>query len=773
MTRRTFTLLIVFAAGAMAQRPNPGPSPRPNTAMEAALKQIIPITTGVREDDHPAIASGGGRVWIAWVSFSETELNTQIYARSMEDGKWSEPIVVSESPGDYHKPAVTVDASGAVWIAWPAQVRGNWDIYGRVLREKWSKTERLTTDAGPDLSPQLAASKEGVLLVWQGVRKKNLDILYRYFQSRDSNGAVSKGSWGKEGFVTDNPASDWEPAVAVTPDGAFHVAWDSYRGDYDVFLRSMSRGAWGPEIPLAASPKLENHASLAADAAGRLWIAWEAGPEKWAGDSADGGLRAHRDIEIACLKDGKLYRAGEAEAALRKLGGERGIQAPTIAFGAGNQFRLFFRQPMNTNWLSVGTTTWSENGWSKPEMLLYGEGRIDQKIVTAQAGTKIIAAYPAGSSHNTIYARAFDVSQADLVPPLTSARSLSAKSAPERMGRHLLNGYQLVWGDLHRHTDISEDGGIIDGSLLDTMRYAVDAAGLDFIGITDHSRYLPRRYNQWRMQQIADLLYAPGVFSPMHAYERSQYSPWGHRNIVHLNRDYTVVPGSYDIGDTGVSPDGLFAALRGKKALSIPHTSAWQNKQVSWDYNDPDIERVVEIYQGLRSTYEYNGAPDPAGKAVYEKDSKNFVWNALERKLKLGFIASSDHRSTHMSFAAVYAKNIDRESIFEGLRSRRTYAATDKILLDFSIAKHIMGEEVELPGTPELIVAVEGTGPIAQIDIIKNGKIVYTKNPESRTARFTFRDDAYRGEDAYYYVRVIQADKNMAWASPIWVKSRL
>ena len=36
----------------------------------------------------------------------------------------------------------------------------------------------------------------------------------------------------------------------------------------------------------------------------------------------------------------------------------------------------------------------------------------------------------------------------------------------------------------------------------------------------------------------------------------------------------------------------------------------------------------------------------------------------------------------------------------------------------------------------------------------------------------TFRDDVYRGEDSYYYVRVIQADKMMAWASPIWGKSR-
>src|SRR3979411_1018352 len=101
----SFAGLILMAAGAMAQRPNAGPSPRPNPALEAALRQIVPITTGVREDDHPAIASGAGRVWMAWVSFSEEDRNSQIYARSMEGGKWSEPVVVTEAAGDYHKPA--------------------------------------------------------------------------------------------------------------------------------------------------------------------------------------------------------------------------------------------------------------------------------------------------------------------------------------------------------------------------------------------------------------------------------------------------------------------------------------------------------------------------------------------------------------------------------------------------------------------------------------------------------------------------------------------
>ena len=100
--------------------------------------------------------------------------------------------------------------------------------------------------------------------------------------------------------------------------------------------------------------------------------------------------------------------------------------------------------------------------------------------------------------------------------PLSPAPDVPAKDALPPRTAHALKGYRLVFGDLHRHTDISEDGGINDGSLIDTMRYAADAAGLDFIGITDHTRYLTRRYNLWRLKQIADLYYRPGTFSPMH-----------------------------------------------------------------------------------------------------------------------------------------------------------------------------------------------------------------------------------------------------------------
>ncbi len=764
--RRARAAILTISLSLFAQRPDPGPGARPDPTRDEALAAVTALTTGVHEDDHPALAARGDVAWVVWVSYSETAGTTQILARRWEKNAWGAVERVTESAGDYHKPAVTIDDQGVVWVAWAAQWEGNWDIYGRrrAASGAWGGTERWTTDSGPDMLPALAAGGGRVLLVWQGYRGRNLDILYRSAQG---------GAWSAEAPVSRSPANDWEPAVASSAGGAFHVVWDSYRGDYDVMLRTLRGDAWSAELAVARTPRLENHASVSVDARDRLWIGYEMGPEDWASDSANGGLRARRDIGLACLDGGRLYRAAAAEAALAKLGGERGLQAPVAVAGRDGALRLLFRRPINNNWLDVASAVWEGGAWSAPSFLPSSEGRIDQRIVAATVSGKLLVVYPAGSSHNVIYARWFEGETGLLQPrdpALAEISQTSPKTPASASGRHTFNGYHLVWGDLHRHTDISEDGGIIDGSLIDAMRYALDAGGLDFLGVTDHTRYLPRRYNLFRIQQAADLFYRRGVFAPVHAYERSQYSPWGHRNVVHLNRDYTPVPASYDLGDPGVSPWGLFEALRGQQAITIPHTSAWTNKQVSWDYWDPEIERVVEIYQGLRSTYEYNGAPDPADRAVYEKDSKNFVWDALARKRKMGFIASSDHRSTHMSFAAAYVKTLDRESVFEALRARRTYAATDKILVDFRIGGTLMGGETTVAGAPELSVAVEGTAPLARIDVIKNGAFVYAPPVEGRSARFTYRDEQFDGTESYYYVRVIQANRHMAWASPIWVK---
>ncbi len=783
------TTALLFLAGTLAwpQVPYRGPGLRPNAKVEQAFREVTELTTGLREDDHASLSSNGREAWIAWVSYSESDDSSLIFARSLKAGEteWSPPEPVTDTGGDYYKPTVAVDEASRVWVIWPAQVGGNWDLYGRVrdTSGSWSAVERLTDHPGPDQIPRAAASDGRVMVVWQGIRNGSLDILYRIHED---------GTWGQERFVTDHPANDWEPVVAGDSRGDFHVAWDSYRGDYDVLLRTWSANGWGPERAVAASPRLENRPDLAVDGRDRVWISWETGPQAWASDSATKGLRAEgRKIGIACLQNGKLYHPLEATRELQRLAGWETMEAPAMAVGEDGKLRLFFRHHVRPPWLSIATTIWEDGQWAPIETVFNTEGRIDQRLAVGRLGNETLLVYPMGSLHNFLYAKHCKsgppISSAQHTPPLTPVETLVAKPAPATQQRHSFSGYELYWGDTHRHTDISLGGGqqqYLDGSLTDNYRYAIDAADLDFLGTTENTRYLTRRYNVWRSKQAADLYTYPTIFAGLHTYERSQQSPWGHRTILNLARAYAPVPASYIAGDLGVSPWGLWAALRGTKAITIPHHIAFIDKQVSWDYHDPKFERLVEIFQGFRGSYEYLDSPDGVARPEYlkyaehrgfrrkpyERDSKSFVWDALARKRKLGFIASSDHLSTHNAFAAVYAKGPDRESLFEAMYDRRTYAATDRIVVEFSIEGHLMGEEITIAGKPELKVAIRGTSPLKQVDIIKEGKFVFTTSPGRPTTEFTFRDEEFDGEECYYYVRVIQTNKQMAWASPIWVR---
>jgi hypothetical protein len=83
-----------------------------------------------------------------------------------------------------------------------------------------------------------------------------------------------------------------------------------------------------------------------------------------------------------------------------------------------------------------------------------------------------------------------------------------------------------------------------------------------------------------------------------------------------------------------------------------------------------------------------------------------------------------------------------------------------------------MGDEIAT-NQPRFEVNVIGTGPLNYADVIRNGKVVYTMRTEKPTEqlRFTWEDPSpEKGKTSYYYLRVVQTNKHMAWASPIWVK---
>src|SRR5207237_8480828 len=64
--------------------------------------------------------------------------------------------------------------------------------------------------------------------------------------------------------------------------------------------------------------------------------------------------------------------------------------------------------------------------------------------------------------------------------------------------------YHIYRGDLHRHTDISQDGAG-DGSLMDLHRYALDAAAFDYVMVGDHNMGQNNEYCWWRTQKANDV----------------------------------------------------------------------------------------------------------------------------------------------------------------------------------------------------------------------------------------------------------------------------
>ena len=283
-----------------------------------------------------------------------------------------------------------------------------------------------------------------------------------------------------------------------------------------------------------------------------------------------------------------------------------------------------------------------------------------------------------------------------------------------------------------------------------------------------------RGYDWWRTQKLADAFHVRGRFTPLFGYERSIPWPYGHRNIIQPDRGMTAFGRTVRprpvTEDSPREPDELrlWEHLRGRNVVSIPHTLA-AGGGTDFSYNDAALEPLVEIFQGCRMSYEAGGAPRVSSNERFEA---GFAQSALAKGYKVGFIASSDHRSTHISYAAVYAEAPTREAIFRALQQRHAYAATDNIVVDVRVGDAIMGDSTTTREVPAVHVSVRGTGPIHKIQIIKDNAHVYEFGPAQRVASFVYRDRDARPGESYYYVRIQQEDGQMAWASPIWVEYR-
>jgi hypothetical protein len=215
--------------------------------------------------------------------------------------------------------------------------------------------------------------------------------------------------------------------------------------------------------------------------------------------------------------------------------------------------------------------------------------------------------------------------------------------------------------------------------------------------------------------------------------------------------------------------------IRPRNGIAIPHTSGTR-MGTDWRDNSLDLEPVVEIFQGARTNYEQLGAPlvaDPQKDAQHIANAgyqpEGMVSNAWAKGT--GWESSPDPTTARLifSYAMVYTDDATRQGVLNANKLRHTYGAMDNIILDVPMGKHFMGDEFALKKAEPIRVKVQGTSKIAGIDIIKDSQVIYSTEPHQKDADFEFVNKGDVSGRHYYYVRVRQADRMLAWSSPLFV----
>lgn len=296
-----------------------------------------------------------------------------------------------------------------------------------------------------------------------------------------------------------------------------------------------------------------------------------------------------------------------------------------------------------------------------------------------------------------------------------------------------MSDLNVYWGDFHKHlADTDHADAILEDAKYNLDFYPVLCYPFKWRqdrGLRVESvRQMPEFLEKWkRLRQATRDHNSPGKFVTFLGYEwHGNRTRWGDHNVIYFDPD--------DPLDDAWELEELYANLRTRKALAIPHHTAYspENRGKDWSVLDPDLSPVMEVYSG-HGCSEGVDSPVPLARNVYmgpRVTGGTFV-DALDRGLRVGAIASNDGTglpgSWNFGVAGLWAKDLTREALWDALTQRRTYAVTgDRIRLMFTINGRMMGSVIEGEEDLEATVNVTCAQPLDRIELIHNGVVATT-----------------------------------------------
>ena len=752
-----------------------------------------------------------GETWVVFLDHNPGK-GDRLLIGKVVDGELMGVRTVISTFGTYQKPTATVDLNGRAYLSWEEFKDDRWQILVSILDDGQAKEVEILNYPGTFSveNKKTSSSKKfgnginhstaphpqgGLSIVWQ----QDVDGQFDIAHARISGGLKVT----QKKILSNNPRGDWTPSIATNKNGKSFAVWDSYDGEsFNVVGNWITDKALNP-VTLADGSLAQFRADVTFMGE-KLFVLWEEAAANW-GKDYEGGFSRWTDIKdhhgplhkfrllrMAEVVDGKSVLLKNSlphnllDHAISQQGKRENLEYLGVFYERGEfvkdgQGRLWlvhrsFHAPhvrtnkpvvhhIESGW-QVQARCFDGGIWSRLYSFEYPQRDGLQRMSVIPAPDGFSITYTTGRTHRShpsanrgvffgsVEMKSFDAEEKQFLLPETKPVRLVQPSAPTTQNVTKVGGksYQLSFGDLHRHTDLSLCFPFFDGSYDDQFRYVIEVAEHDFVGITDHARDLSNGQVDslvWR-RSVKEVTRhrLVGRFIPYFAYERSQ--PQTDHNVISL-RDDLLRPYEPHIRDFWQEIDG--------DTFTIPHNTGRSPAMVQalWSLHDNKKRPLMEIFQGCRANADENMAA--------------MVRLGYSKGYRFGLIASSDHLSTHRSYACVWSPLRERESIFRSLQARRTYGATDRIGLIFRYGQTWMGEEVKYLNGESFFLEIVGTGPVKEVRVIKNGKLWHSFSPteQSLTFKQSLSPDPIEGKEDYYFVELEQSDGNRAWSSPIWI----
>ncbi|MBO5617487.1 MAG: CehA/McbA family metallohydrolase, partial [Pseudobutyrivibrio sp.] len=351
--------------------------------------------------------------------------------------------------------------------------------------------------------------------------------------------------------------------------------------------------------------------------------------------------------------------------------------------------------------------------------------------------------------------------------------------ATVKFTKRLNDKYNIYFGQIHAHTNISDGAG----SLEDALKHATNVDNLDYIVITDHSNSIDNEKeskitenvdksaeDEWTYAHNLVKQYSTDKFTCAYGYEMTWSNGLGHMNTYNTPGFQSRTQTEFSTYSTALQ--NYYAALR-----TVPDSISQFNHPGTTFGDFSDFAYYSEENDNLITMIEVGNGEGTIGSSGYFP-SYEYYTRALDKGWHVAPTNNQDNHKgkwgdANTARTVMLADVNDENAIYDAMRNYRIYATEDNDLsIYYTLNSYIMGTILEKDAVDDTVeIKADIKDPtdskIGRVEVIVNGgQSIAMENVSTNDTTVTFNvPSSY----SYYYLKITEDDGDIAVTAPVWV----